>query len=63
MKRRTVLLIALALFAVSGCSHNNLFSRLDHCYLADWTNHHSYLSCCCDGGGNNCQNCRANCVR
>jgi hypothetical protein len=25
---------------------------LDHCYLADWTNQQSCLSCCPDG---NCQ--------
>jgi hypothetical protein len=59
MKIKTVLFLALLSLGVSGCSHQDWFSSLDHCYLADWTNHHSYLSCCCDGRGN-CQHCQSN---
>jgi hypothetical protein len=50
IKRATMLLAALLLVGVCGCSHNEMFSALDrHCYLADWTNHHSCLSCCPPG--------------
>lgn len=38
--------------ATTGCVNVDPFWRLDHCYLADWTNHQSCLSCCDDG---NCQ--------
>jgi hypothetical protein len=61
MKVKKLLFLAATLWAgISGCSHNELFSGLDRCYLADWTNHHSYLSCCCDGGSSpqRCAKCR-----
>jgi hypothetical protein len=45
------LMIVAALWT-TGCAPNDLFWRLDRCYLADWTNHQSCLSCCDDG---NCQ--------
>jgi hypothetical protein len=59
MTFKKLLLVAALLAGFSGCSHNQLFSGLDQCYLADWTNHHSYLSCCCDGGSSRqrCANC------
>jgi hypothetical protein len=44
-----------AFFAISfaGCAPRESFSWIDrNCFVADWTNHHSCLSCCCDG---NCQ--------
>jgi hypothetical protein len=48
-----ILWLALAVAsATSGCVNVDPFWRLDHCYLADWTNHQSCLSCCKDG---NCQ--------
>ena len=35
-----------------GCAPSELFSGIDrHCFLADWTNHHSCLSCCCCKSG------------
>ncbi|HJQ79755.1 MAG TPA: hypothetical protein VJ828_07355 [Lacipirellulaceae bacterium] len=50
------LLLCLAILVASassgGCINTDPFWRLDHCYLADWTNHNSCLSCCPDG---NCQ--------
>jgi hypothetical protein len=45
------LLVSLAAFVAlgfSGCVNVDPFSSLDYCYLADWTNHHSHLSCCKD---------------
>jgi hypothetical protein len=44
--------LALALcFAFSGCAPKEMFSWIDrNCFVADWTNHHSCLSCCHNGG-------------
>jgi hypothetical protein len=42
-----------ALFAASfaGCAPKETFSWIDrHCFVADWTNHHSCVSCCRNGG-------------
>jgi hypothetical protein len=61
MKLRTILVVALLLSGFAGCSHNELFSGLDYCYWADWTNHHSYLSCCNDCG--QCETCRPGAVQ
>jgi hypothetical protein len=50
MKIIFALLVVLSLCGFSGCSHNEMFSALDrHCFFADWTNHHSCLSCCPPG--------------
>lgn len=49
------LILCLAILvapALTGCINTDPFWRLDHCYLADWMNHNSCLSCCPDG---NCQ--------
>jgi hypothetical protein len=54
MRLKSVML-SLAVFvasALAGCVNTDPFWRLDHCYLADWTNQQSCLSCCPDG---NCQ--------
>jgi hypothetical protein len=48
-KRLLVLIAILAPLGFSGCVHNEMFSCLDYCYLADWTNQQSPLSCCPDG--------------
>lgn len=35
----------------SGCAPKELFSWVDrNCYVADWTNHYSCVSCCRNGG-------------
>jgi hypothetical protein len=42
-------LVLLGMFAacLAGCAPKELFSCCDrHCFLADWTNHHSCVSCC-----------------
>jgi hypothetical protein len=44
-----VLVVILLPLGFSGCVHNEMFSFLDYCYLADWTNQQSPLSCCPDG--------------
>ncbi|MCI0333797.1 MAG: hypothetical protein L0228_11315 [Planctomycetes bacterium] len=32
---------------LTGCAPSQLFSCIDrHCFIADWTNHHSCVSCC-----------------
>jgi hypothetical protein len=45
--------IALALplsMALAGCAPKEMFSCIDrHCFCADWTNHYSCVSCCCQG--------------
>ena len=53
---RLVLLLLLAVSITGcsprgGCSPKDLFSWIDrNCFVADWTNHHSCMSCC------NCKN-------
>jgi hypothetical protein len=48
---RSILLLVL-LASVAGCAPSELFSSIDrHCFLADWTNHHSCVSCCCCKNG------------
>jgi hypothetical protein len=47
LKLRIFLATTLLSIGFSGCVHNEMFSCLDYCYLADWTNHHSHISCCC----------------
>jgi hypothetical protein len=44
---------ALALcLAFTGCAPKEMFSWIDrNCFVADWTNHHSCLSCCGKGCG------------
>ncbi len=43
-------------FALTGCAPSELFSCIDrHCFNADWTNHHSCVSCC---GHRRCQHAR-----
>jgi hypothetical protein len=51
MRLRTLILslTIIVASASSGCFNTDPFWRLDHCYLADWTNHNSCLSCC-EGG-------------
>ena len=64
MKLKLVLLLILCVLVVSGCSHCELFSCIDRrCFIADWTNHHSCLSCCRYGSwdwvdNNQCPHCR-----
>jgi hypothetical protein len=64
MKLKLFLLLLLFAPFLSGCSHNELFSCIDrHCFIADWTNHHSCVSCCRHGswdwfGNNECPHCR-----
>jgi len=61
MRFQTILLVGLLSLGLCGCSHRDWFAPLDRCYLADWTNHHSYLSCCRDGDGSgHCNNCDGN---
>ena len=44
-------LLILVLLVFAGCAPKELFSCVDrHCFVADWTNHHSCLSCCQNGG-------------
>ena len=44
---RFVLLLPIAV-GICGCAPSELFSGIDrNCYVADWTNHHSCVSCCC----------------
>jgi hypothetical protein len=54
MRLKSVMLwlTILVASAASGCINVDPFWRLDHCYLADWTNHNSSMSCCPNG---NCQ--------
>jgi hypothetical protein len=49
LKSLILSLTILIASAASGCINTDPFWRLDHCYLADWTNHHSSMSCCPDG--------------
>jgi hypothetical protein len=49
----SAIIIALPLFGGGCCAPKELFSCIDrHCFVADWTNHYSCVSCCCHG---NCQ--------
>jgi hypothetical protein len=42
-----IILLLLPLMA-GCCAPSELFSCIDrNCYVADWTNHHSCVSCCC----------------
>lgn len=48
---RFALILPLAA-GVCGCAPSELFSSIDrHCFLADWTNHQSCVSCCCCKNG------------
>ena len=52
-KLKVATLMLLLPFNFAGCAPKESFSWIDrNCFVADWTNHHSCLSCCCDG---NCQ--------
>jgi hypothetical protein len=58
---KSILLVVLVSLWLSGCSHNELFSCIDrHCFIADWTNHYSCVSCCGHGSGSQqrCANCQ-----
>jgi hypothetical protein len=48
MHAKLVLILAMMVVTLaSGCAPNELFSAIDrHCFVADWTNHHSCISCC-----------------
>jgi hypothetical protein len=48
-KLTLALILLLVPLGLSGCVHNEMFSFLDYCYLADWTNQQSPLSCCPNG--------------
>jgi hypothetical protein len=51
--KRGLLILALC-SVISGCrTPADLFSWIDrNCFVADWTNHHSCVSCCnCKHGG------------
>lgn len=38
-------------FVFVGCAPKETFSWIDrNCFVADWTNHHSCVSCCRNGG-------------
>jgi hypothetical protein len=54
--RAALLCLALLLPIAGGCrAPSELFSWIDrHCFVADWTNHHSCVSCCCCKNGS-CQ--------
>lgn len=40
----------LIAFGFAGCAPKESFSWIDrHCFVADWTNHYSCLSCCRNG--------------
>ena len=57
MFRIKAALLSLLLLVPSGCAHwgcepKELFSWIDrNCFVADWTNHHSCVSCCCGKNG------------
>jgi len=52
-KLKSAALFAFFALAAAGCAPRESFSWIDrNCFVADWTNHHSCLSCCCSG---NCQ--------
>ncbi len=52
-KLKLVALFAFFTLPFAGCAPRESFSWIDrNCFVADWTNHHSCVSCCCSG---NCQ--------
>ena len=52
-KLKTFAAIASLFFGLAGCAPKETFSWIDrNCFVADWTNHHSCISCCTHG---NCQ--------
>lgn len=55
-ERLKAVVLAVALTScLGGCAPKEMFSWIDrNCFVADWTNHHSCLSCCRNGG---CQQC------
>jgi hypothetical protein len=47
VRLKFLVLAGLLSVTLTGCAGIDLFSCCDrYCYLADWTNHHSCLSCC-----------------
>jgi hypothetical protein len=67
-KLKFALLAVVISVSLTGCAGFDLFGCCDrYCYLADWANHHSCLSCCKHGCcceppiidcTPNCPNCR-----
>ncbi len=49
VKLKLLMLFLPLVVSFSGCrAPSELFSAIDrHCFVADWTNHHSCVSCCC----------------
>jgi hypothetical protein len=49
-KLKVAALVVSFSLTFAGCAPRESFSWIDrNCFVADWTNHHSCLSCCCDG--------------
>jgi hypothetical protein len=47
---KTISFAVLLTTCVVGCAPRDSFSWIDrHCFVADWTNHYSCLSCCRNG--------------
>jgi hypothetical protein len=45
------LVLSFVMYGFVGCAPRESFSWIDrHCFVADWTNHHSCVSCCRNGG-------------
>ncbi len=50
VQRRFATLVLFVGVTLSGCAPKETFSWIDrNCFVADWTNHHSCLSCCRNG--------------
>lgn len=52
MLAKSIVTAAALLFAIvsTGCAPKETFSWIDrNCFVADWTNHRSCLSCCRNG--------------
>jgi hypothetical protein len=48
---RAIALGVLLASCFAGCAPKELFSAIDrNCFVADWTNHYSCVSCCRNGG-------------
>jgi hypothetical protein len=51
VKLRLIALLALGSLSLAGCAAKEIFDCCDrYCYLADWPNHHSCISCCPNTG-------------